>query len=85
MQGFGSSCRLSADGSQVTTDTLAQDLKGVDPKSVPATRQTGPPSIQLRIEGYVRVTVPMDTGTLILKIFKDEDRWLVSEVDWDQT
>jgi hypothetical protein len=50
---------------------------------VPATRQTGRPDIVLRIEGYAKVSIRMDTGTLTLKIFKEDARWLVGEVDWE--
>jgi hypothetical protein len=69
--------------STLATQALANDLSGVDPRTVPATRQTGRPNIVLRIEAYAKVSIPMDTGTLTLKIFKGAGRWLVGEVDWE--
>jgi hypothetical protein len=70
--------------STFTTPALANDLNGVDPKTVPATRQAGLPKIASRMERYARVSVPMDTGTLTLKIFKEDSRWLVGEIDWER-
>jgi hypothetical protein len=65
------------------TDFLAADLKGVDPRTVPANQRTGEPQVVLRDEAYLRIAVPMDTGTLVLKVFRDEGEWLVGEVDWE--
>jgi hypothetical protein len=67
----------------LSTQALADDLQGVDPKTVPATRQTGPPKIILRMDTYAKVSIQMDTGVLSLIIFKDGNRWLVGEVDWE--
>jgi hypothetical protein len=44
----------------------------------------GEPSVLLRDEAYIRVAVPMDTGTLILNVFKNDAEWLVGQVDWEQ-
>jgi hypothetical protein len=71
--------------SSLTTSALADDLDGVDPSTVPATQQAGQPRIVLRMDAYAKVSIPMDTGTLTLKIFKESNRWLVGEVDWEHT
>ena len=71
--------------SSLATQSLADDLRGVDPRTVPATRQTGQPKIVLRMESYANVSIPMDSGILTLKIFKEDDRWLVGEVDWERS
>jgi hypothetical protein len=68
----------------MVTESLATELKGVDPKTVPASRRVGDPKILLLDQAYVRVAVPMDTGTLLLKIFKGDRGWLVGEIDWEQ-
>jgi hypothetical protein len=69
----------------LATKTLANDLRGVDPRTVPASQRTGPPKIVLRMETYAKVSMAMDTGTLTLKIFKEDGRWLVGEVDWEHS
>jgi hypothetical protein len=70
--------------SRVATESLARNLAGVDPTTVPATRQTGQPTVRLQAPTYLRLAVPMDTGTLVLTVFKDDGEWLVGEVDWEQ-
>jgi hypothetical protein len=69
--------------SRHTTQSLAADLEGVDPKSVPAKQKTGEPRVLLRDGAYLRIAVPMDTGTLTLNVFKNDGEWLVGEVDWE--
>jgi hypothetical protein len=68
-----------------TTQSLAADLEGVDPSSVPAKRRVGEPRVLIRDEAYIRIAVPMDTGTLTLNVFKNDGEWLVGEVDWEPT
>jgi hypothetical protein len=68
----------------MVTESLAADLEGVDPRTVPASRRVGDTKILLLDQSYVRIAVPMDTGTLLLKIFKADEGWLVGEIDWEQ-
>jgi hypothetical protein len=70
--------------SRIATDSLVKNLAGVDPTTVPAARQTGQPTVRLQAPTYLRLAVPMDTGTLVLTVFKDDGTWLVGEVDWEQ-
>jgi hypothetical protein len=65
------------------TQPLAADLKGVDPRSVPAKRMVGEPRVLLRGEVYVRIGIPMDTGSLTLSVFKSDGEWRVGAVDWE--
>ena len=68
----------------LSTTSLAESLEGVDPVGVPATRMTGEPTVVLRTELYAQVNVPVDTGTVVLGLVKQDDRWLVDSVDWDR-
>ncbi len=69
----------------LSTAALARSLRGADPLGVPATRAVGEPSLVLRAEGYVRVAVPVDTGTLLLSLLMHGGGWLVDGVDWERT
>jgi hypothetical protein len=64
------------------TPTLAQELSGVDPAGVPATRLTGPLSVIPLAATVVDVLIPVDSGMLRLRLVVHEDRWLVDGVDW---
>jgi hypothetical protein len=67
------------------TPTLSQELSGVDPVGVPALRVTGRPSV-IPLGGTVAdVLIPVDSGTLRLRVVVLEDRWLVDAVDWTRT
>ena len=69
----------------LTTRQLADSLVGVDPIGVPATRVTGDPTVVLRSDLYAQVNVPVDSGLVVLGLFKQDDRWLVDTVDWERT
>ena len=69
----------------LSTASLAQSLEGVDPAGVPATRTTGPPTIVRRDEVFAQVSIPVDTGTVVLNVVKHGGGWLVDGVDWDRT
>jgi hypothetical protein len=66
------------------TASVGATLEGVDPRTVPATRTTGEPAVVLRTEGFARVAVPVDTGTLQLHLLLQGGRWLVDGVDWER-
>jgi hypothetical protein len=68
---------------ELTTAPLAAELDGVDPRDVPASRMDGEARSELTTQTYVRVLVPMDTGTLVLKVFRTSAGWKVGEVDWE--
>jgi hypothetical protein len=64
------------------TPTLARELSGVDPAGVPASRVTGKPSLIPLGATVADVLIPVDSGTLRLRLVVLEDRWLVDGVDW---
>jgi hypothetical protein len=68
-----------------STKTLADRLDGVDPGSVPADQMTGPAVVAHEEASYVEVTVPLDVGTLVLRMVVMDGRWLVDGVDWRRT
>jgi hypothetical protein len=69
----------------LSTTTLADSLKGVDPIGVPATRTTGPPTVLRRTDAFAQVSIAVDTGTVTLDLLKQGGKWLVDGVDWDRT
>jgi hypothetical protein len=64
------------------TPRLTEELSGVDPSRVPATRLTGQPSVIPLGAAVADVLIPVDSGTLRLRLVVLEDRWLVDGVDW---
>lgn len=64
------------------TPALAGELSGVDPAGVPATRITGPPSVIPHGPSVADVLIPVDSGTLRLRLRLLGDRWLVDGIDW---
>jgi hypothetical protein len=69
----------------LSTAPLAENLVGVDPTTVPATRTIGTPTVSLRAELYAQAVVVVDTGKLVLGLAKQKGRWLVDTVDLDRT
>src|SRR5262245_29883142 len=69
----------------LSTTSLADSLKGVDPVGVPATRTTGPPTVVRRTEGFAQVSIAVATGTVVLDLLMQSGKWLVDGVDWDRT
>jgi hypothetical protein len=67
------------------TDNLAGELDGVDPAGVPASKVTGRPTLIDHDTGYVDATVPVDGGTVTLRLIATSGRWLVDGVDWDRS
>ncbi len=67
------------------TDSLATELTGVDPAGVPATATTGPATLVPHDAGFAQVQVPLDAGTLTLRLLASAGRWLVDGVDWHRS
>jgi hypothetical protein len=66
-----------------STQKLADELKGVDPASVPADRLIGRPSVAAVNSDLVTAVVTMDSGKLSLRLTAPEGQWLVDGIDWD--
>jgi len=60
-------------------------LKGVDPAGVPASRTTGDSTIVDQEPTYLEIAIPLDAGTLSLRVVPVDGRWLVDGVDWQRT
>jgi hypothetical protein len=64
-----------------TTELLAK-LKDTDPASVPADQVTGP--IHLALQGSItQADVPVNGGTVHLRLVLVKGRWQVDGIDWD--
>jgi hypothetical protein len=66
------------------TPALAKKLSGVDPAGVPAERTTGEAELIPRGAGTAAVSVPVDSGTVELRMVVVDGRWLVDGVDWSR-
>lgn len=66
-----------------STQKLANELKGVDPVSVPADRLIGRPTIAAVNSDLVTAVITMDSGKLSLRLTAPEGQWLVDAIDWD--
>jgi hypothetical protein len=67
-----------------STARLAAELSGVDPAGVPAGRLTGEPAVIPHAATLVEVVIPVDSGSLRLRLVAPEGRWLVDGVDWER-
>jgi hypothetical protein len=67
------------------TSALRDKLKNTDPAGVPAQRMTGPVVIQSRTDRFVEASLPMDSGTVRLRLLATNGRWLVDGLDWERT
>jgi hypothetical protein len=67
------------------TVALKEKLKDTDPAGVPAQRTTGGVTLQNRGAAYVEASVPLDSGTVRLRMLATNGRWLVDGVDWERT
>jgi hypothetical protein len=68
----------------LATDSVLQSLEGVDPSTVPASRLMGDPTIVVRTDGFAKVSLLVDTGTLLLDLTKRGTGWLIESVDWER-
>ena len=67
------------------TAALLDKLKDTDPAGVPASRTTGPVTLHNRATTFVEAVVPVDSGTLTLRLLATNGRWQVDGVDWERT
>ncbi|WP_203827259.1 hypothetical protein [Actinoplanes palleronii] len=65
-----------------TTD-LADELRGVDPAGVPASRVIGRPVIDAVNDTMVNAVITMDSGKLSLRLVAPDGHWLVDGIDWE--
>lgn len=66
------------------TQQLVEQLEQVDPSSVPATKVTGDLTMTTFSESAVQVTVPLDSGRLMLRLVGPNGHWFVDGVDWER-
>ena len=66
------------------TPALLDKFKDTDPAGVPAKRTTGPVTLQNRATTFVEAIVPVDSGTVRLRLIAVNGRWLVDGVDWER-
>ena len=69
----------------LATKDLADRLDGVDPSGVPASRTTGAAEIVTNQADFAQVDVPVDSGTVTLRLRRTDGSWLVDAVDWTRT
>jgi hypothetical protein len=67
------------------TKHLLEQLQGVDPVSVPATRVTGPAQLIPHSAALAEVELPLDAGVLLLRLVGPEGRWQVDGIDWSRS
>lgn len=67
------------------TPTLRDRLKDTDPAGVPARRMTGDVALHDRAGAFVEASVPVDSGTVRLRMLAKNGRWLVDGVDWERS
>lgn len=65
-----------------STRRLQEQFKDADPTSVPADSVNGPVTIRARDGQLVEADVPVNPGTLKLRILVSNGRWLVDGVSW---
>ena len=69
----------------LSTPALTEKMTDVDPISVPADRLTGEPVLIPQTEGFVEVTMLVDSGRLRLELVSQDGQWLVDAVDWERS
>ena len=65
------------------TERLSDQLNGVDPAGVPASRVLGRPGLVPVSDNVVNAVVNVDSGKLTLRLVAPDGHWLVDGVDWD--
>jgi hypothetical protein len=66
------------------TAALKEKLRNTDPAGVPAQRTSGEVTLQNRGATYVEASIPLDSGTVRLRMLATNGRWLVDGVDWER-
>ncbi len=67
------------------TKRLHEQLTGVDPAGVPASRMTGEAVLVPHDSGYAMVSIAVDSGVVTLRLLATNGRWLVDGVDWSRS
>jgi hypothetical protein len=67
------------------TERLSNELNGVDPAGVPASRVLGRPGLVPVSNTIVNAVVNVDSGKLTLRLVSPDGHWLVDGVDWDRS
>lgn len=65
------------------TKHLSDQLNGVDPAGVPASRVLGRPALIPINSTLVNAVVNVDSGKLTLRLVSPDGHWLVDGIDWD--
>lgn len=71
--------------SKYATKSLQDKLNGVDPAGVPANQTAGDPTVVDQESSYVDISIPLDAGTVTLRLVAANGRWLVDGVDWQRS
>jgi hypothetical protein len=66
------------------TADLAGKLAGTDPAGVPASRVTGPVGMINHDPTFVEAMIPVDTGSVQLRLLLVKGEWLVDGIDWSR-
>jgi hypothetical protein len=67
------------------TQQLVEQLKDVDPSSVPASKVIGDVTLVTYSESAVQASIPLDSGRLVLRLVGPGGHWFVDGVDWERT
>lgn len=67
------------------TGRLAGELQGADPAGVPASRITGAVTLIDHGSDLVEASVPVDSGTVTLRLLATDGEWRVDGIDWSRT
>jgi hypothetical protein len=70
--------------SRYSTKSLMDRLNGADPAGVPASQTTGDSTVVDEQPNYTDIAIPLDTGTLALRVVPVNGHWLVDGVDWQR-
>jgi len=67
------------------TKHLSDQLNGVDPAGVPASRVLGRPGLVPVNSTLVNAVINVDSGKLTLRLVSPNGHWLVDGIDWDRS
>lgn len=67
-----------------TDQTLAGQLRAVDPNEIPATRVTGAPQGIFATPTSAEIAVPSDAGRVVVLCVHVNNRWVVATVDLEE-
>jgi hypothetical protein len=67
------------------TPALMEKLKNTDPAVVPAKSIAGAVTLEPQASTLVNAVIPLDSGTLRLRLLGSNGKWLVDGIDWGRT